>query len=364
MIEFDDIGPEKLIQIWDSKTKLCGFLVIDNTTLGPAKGGLRITPTVTLEEIARLARIMTYKCALSELHFGGGKAGIVANIKRILPKEKFALIRAFARAVKSLVPEEYIAGPDVSTGEADMAEFVNALKNPKAATGKPEKMGGLPHELGSTGFGVAKAVQVGAEFAKISIRSAKVSVAGFGNVGQFTASYLSNLGAKIVAVSDSVGTIYNTKGLNIKELQKVKTKIGSVTKFQDGQVLQGDKIFELACDILIPAALGGVVNSQNVGKVKASIIVEGANLPVTADAENILFQKGVLVVPDFVANAGGVISSYAEYKGFVQEEMFEIVQDKIVKNTKLVLEKSRLEKIPPREAAIKIATERLKKAKK
>lgn len=363
MIKFDDLGPEKLIEVWDPKTKLHGFLVIDNTILGPAKGGLRITPTVTLEEIAALARVMTYKCALAELPFGGGKSGIVADVKRISVQEKFALIGGFATRIKSLVPTEYIAGPDIGTGEAEMAEFVKAVGNRSAATGKPLKMGGLPHELGSTGFGVAQTVLVTADFAKIPLKGARVALSGFGNVGQFVAKFLGELGAVITAVSDSTGTIYNPKGLEVKKLLQVKTKTGSITKYDDGEILSTEEIFTLTVDILIPAALGDVITSANVDGIRARIVVEGANLPVSWQAEEILDKKRILVIPDFVANAGGVISSYAEYKGYDKDKMFALVKEKILKNTKLILAKSEAEKISPRKAALKIAQRRLKKGK-
>ncbi|MEM3063526.1 MAG: Glu/Leu/Phe/Val dehydrogenase dimerization domain-containing protein, partial [Nitrososphaerota archaeon] len=151
MIKFNEIGPEKLIEIYNPEIKLHGFLVIDSTKLGPAKGGLRITPTVTLEEIYHLARIMTYKCAISELPFGGGKAGIRVEIKGNDKSNKLLLIREFAKAIKNLCPSEYITAPDIGTGETEMAEFVKTIGSPKAATGKPVTMGGIPHELGTTG---------------------------------------------------------------------------------------------------------------------------------------------------------------------------------------------------------------------
>ena len=361
MIKFDDLGPEKLIEVWDPKTKLHGFLVIDNTILGPAKGGLRITPSVTLEEIAALARTMTYKCALAELPFGGGKAGIAIDTKNILKAEKFDLIRAFAKSIKSLIPAEYITGPDVGTGEAEMAEFVKAVGNPAAATGKPVKMGGLPHELGSTGFGLAQATIVAANFAKIPVKGAMVAIAGFGNVGQFVAKFLEDSGAVITAVSDSQGAIYHPKGLDIKKLLQVKTKTGSITKYSDGKILSTEEIFALTVDILIPAALGDVITSANVDRIRARIVVEGANLPLSRQAEEILAKKGILVIPDFLANAGGVISSYAEYKGLNRDQMFRLVKEKILKNTKLILTKSQAEKISPRRTALEIARSRIKK---
>ncbi|HEY5600781.1 MAG TPA: glutamate dehydrogenase, partial [Patescibacteria group bacterium] len=262
-------------------------------------------------------------------------------------------------ALKNLVPKEYIAGPDVATGEEEMAVFVEVNGSPKAATGKPQSMKGLPHELGSTGIGVAWATLVACQHVKLNIAGATVAIEGFGNVGTFAASKLSQEGAKIVAVSDSTGAIYNPNGLDIQKLLDVKKKTGSVTKYQDCEILEGGRIFELAVDILIPAALGDVITNVNADKVLAKIVIEAANLPVSHDAEEKLAKKGILVVPDIVANAGGVISSYAEYMGYNKEKMFELVKSKITKNTQLILEKSKKSGTTSRISALNLARERL-----
>ena len=370
MIQPDHLGPEKLIEVYDSKTGMHGFLVIDNTWLGVAKGGLRITPTVTQEEVFHLARTMTYKNALAELPFGGGKSGVIANVKKISFEEKLELIRSFSRAIKELCPVIYVAGPDVNTGEREMAEFVKANGSLKSATGKPADMCvkpgvecGIPHEFGSTGFGVVQATLVSIAALGKSIKDMKVAVAGFGNVGTFVVGLLNKEGAKIVAVSDSEGTTYNPTGLNIDKVFDTKKEKGSVGVNPDGENLPSDDIYTLPVDILIPAALGAVVTDKNVDKVKAKIIIEAANIAIRPDAELILHKKGVLVVPDIVANAGGVISSYAEYRGYNPKQMFKLVERKIKRNVKIVLDKSKQEDIIPREAALKIAIERLNRAK-
>ncbi|OGY21947.1 MAG: hypothetical protein A2126_00985 [Candidatus Woykebacteria bacterium GWB1_45_5] len=366
MIKHDSLGPEKLIEVYDPKTKLHGFLVIDNTLLGVAKGGLRMTPTVTLEETFHLARIMTYKNAIANLPFGGGKSGIVADVKKISQEEKSELIRGFSKAIKPLCPSRYIAGPDVNTGEKEMAEFVKANGSLKSATGKPATMCvkpgvecGLPHEFGSTGFGVVQAVLAALAFLGKNVEGMKVAIAGFGNVGGFVTSLLAKEKAKIVAISDSGGTTYNPKGLETKKIFDIKKKKGTVTANKDGEELSSEDIVTLNVDILIPAAYHETITAENVNEVKAKLIVEAANLAVKPDAEVTLYKKGVLVVPDIVANAGGVISSYAEYRGYNPKQMFTLIERKIKRNLGTVLGKSKAEKITPRQAALKIALDRL-----
>ncbi len=363
-IKHDEFGPKKILDVYDSKTKMRGFVVIDNITLGPGKGGIRMTPTVTVKEVFRLARAMTWKCALAELPFGGAKSGIIADDKVISKEQKKAIVEAFARALKPVCPSMYVAAPDMNMSEEEMKWFAEANGSMKACTGKPADMGGIPHELGSTGFGVYHATLAALEHVGIDVKGATVAVEGFGNVGSFVAKYLSEAGAKIVAVSDSKGVIYNKDGLDFKKLRKVKDETRAVKNYKPGEVLPNEKIFELAVDVLIPAALPDVITEKNVDKVKAKIISQGANIPIPHDIEKVLHKKGVLVVPDFVANAGGVISSYVEYIGGKPEQMFKEVEERIKRNTKLVLEKAKEKNICPRDAAMEIAKDRVKKAMK
>lgn len=372
MVMHDEFGPEKILQVYDAQSGMKGFVVIDNTNLGPAKGGIRMTASVSVDEVARLARAMTWKNALAELPFGGGKSGIVATSQQVSNlAEKHQLIRAFSEGIKPVCPRYYIAGPDINTTEKDMEVFAKANGSLRSATGKPAtlcvKPGvkcGIPHEYGSTGFGVFHACLVACQHLKIPIENARVAIEGFGNVGTFTAQYLTKRGAKLVAVSDSKGCIYNEEGLDYAELMRVKKTAGSVTAYKPGKVLERSKLLELDVDILIPGALPDVIHKDNVQNVKARIIVEAANIPMQPAFEEVLHKKGILVVPDIVANAGGVISSYAEYRGYNPQRMFAIVEKKIVKNTTLVLDKAKQEKIMPRDAALAIAMERVKKGKK
>jgi len=220
---------------------------------------------------------------------------------------------------------------------------------------------GIPHEYGSTGWGVYHATLVALNHKKIPFNKATVAIEGFGNVGTFAANYLHKKKVKVVAVSDSKGCIYNKNGLDIPKLGKVKKETGTVINYKPGTVIDNKKLFELDVDVIIPAALPDVINESNVNKVKARIVVEAANIPMQLPIEEKLGKRGVLVVPDFVANAGGVISSYAEYKGLNPKDMFGLVEKKIVKNTKLVLDKAKKEHCSPRKAALKIAVARIKK---
>lgn len=364
----DNIGPEKIVQVYDPSTGMRGFTVIDNTALGPAKGGIRMTPSVNVREVFRLARAMTLKNSLAGLPFGGGKSGIIYN-KDTDSNKRDIFLKSFARSLKNLVPSEYIAGPDINTTEKEMETFVKAHGDFNAATGKPadfckiingKKVCGLPHELGSTGLGVSCATQVALKHAGIPVSGAKIAIEGFGNVGYFTFKHLEEAGAKIVAISDSKGCLYNENGLSFEEIARVKKDKGSVT-FGKGRMLPGNKLFELPVDVLIPGALPDVINKSNMNSIQSKIIVEAANIPIPLDVEAELSKK-ILIVPDFVANAGGVISSWVEYIGKDAKYMYKTVKDKITKNTQIVLTKSKKEGINPRNAANEIALARVKEA--
>ncbi len=370
MIEHNGFGPEKILEVYDTKTKMHGFLVIDNTVLGPGKGGIRMTPDFSKEENFRLARVMTWKNALAELPFGGAKSGIIANAKKIIKSEKKAIMEAFSRALKPVCPSQYVAAPDMYTGEEEMKWFAETNGSMKACTGKPKELGGIPHELGSTGFGVFHSTLVAAEHYGLDIKNSTVAIQGFGNVGSFVAKFLSEVGAKIISISDSKGCLNVPNGINFEKLLKIKKETGSVVNYSEkavksrdmhpSQIYKCDMLFELPVDILIPAAVTDVINKNNVDRVDAKIIVEAANIPIPHDIENILHERDILIVPDFVANAGGVISSYIEYINGTPEKMFRLVEEKIKKNTKLVLEKSKKEKMNPRETALEIAKKRIK----
>jgi len=337
--KYDAIGPEKIIRLYDPKTGMRGILCIDSTRRGPAKGGVRMRPDVTEDEVFRLARAMTYKCAMADLPFGGGKSGIIADPSKLSKKQKKALVVAYGRAIKYLAPSEYVSAPDMNTAEEEMAWIVEGNGNRNSVTGKPKRLGGIPHELGSTGFGVYHSTLVALKHLGIDVRKTTFAVEGFGNVGEFAAKFLCEAGATLVAVSDSKGVLVKHDGIDFRKLKKVKEEKGSVTKYGSGHVLEGNKILDVACDVLITAAIKDLVKPEDVKRLKVKLIVEGSNIPMSHATEEMLWKRGILIIPDFVANAGGVISSYVEYKGGSVAEMWKLVEQKVVHNTKLVLSK-------------------------
>jgi len=365
----DEFGPELVLEVHDHSTGLQGFLVIDNTARGAGKGGIRMTPTVTPVEVARLARAMTWKTAIADLPLGGAKSGIRADPKSMDREQKLGLIREFARALKPYVPKKYVAAPDIATGQEEMRAFAEAAGSWKACTGKPidfvtgkGKKAGIPHEIGGTGLGVAYSASVAAPFAGIDVKGSTVAVEGFGNVGSFAAVKLEKMGAEIVAASDSVGGIYEPEGIQTQELVMLKSKGKSVTDAKEGKRISHSELFELPVDILIPAAVPDVITEQNAPRIEAKLVVEGSNIASSPAAEKILHSRGVLLVPDIVANAGGVISSYAELKGYGVQEALNLVEQKVSKSTKNVLERASSANILPRDAAMTIAKERVLEA--
>lgn len=362
MVFHDKLGPEKILEVYDPKTGMHGFVVIDNTALGPGKGGIRMTPGVDKDEVFKLARAMTYKNSLAELPFGGAKSGIIANAKELSREKKDEIVKAFARALKPVSPLEYVAAPDISMAEHEMKVYAGENGSLKSCTGKPVGLGGLPHELGSTGFGVYHSALVAVKHLGLDVKKLSFAVEGFGNVGWFVSKFLTQAGAKLVAVSDSKGMIINPKGIVFEKLAKIKKEEKTVTKYADGEVLKGEEIISVKADILITAAMPDIVTDANKDKIRAKLIVEGSNIPVAHEIEEWLYKKGVLIIPDFVANAGGVISSYVEYINGSEDDMFKMVEEKIVKNTELVLDKSKKDKVSPRTAAMEIAVDRVEKA--
>lgn len=352
----DKFGPEYIVKVYDPRTGMEGFLVIDNTLLGPGKGGIRMTADVTEEEVRRLARTMTWKNALAGIPFGGAKAGIIWPGGDEELKKSF--VQSFAKKIKLFTPKKYIAGPDVGTGEKEMKWFVEATGNWRSTTGKPAnfcmtvfgKTGekcGIPHEFGSTGFGVAQATAIAAQLKGIDIKRTKIAIHGFGNVGTFTYQYLKEMGAQIVALADKNKAVFSEKGLE----EGIESK--------NCKVISSEDFWKVPVDILIPASVTDVINDKNKNNIKAEIIVEAGNIPMQEYIEEDFFKKGILVVPDFVANAGGVISSYAEYRGYNPKKMFELVKKKIIKSTTTVLKESLKKNENPRQVALAIAQEKI-----
>ncbi len=354
-VDFDDLGPTKLLQLYDPDSGLRGIVVVDNIALGPAIGGVRISPTVSLQEVSRLARTMTLKSAIAGLDHGGGKAGIIADPKQENIEQ---LVRAFARMMRGV--EEYVPAPDMGSNETMMVWVKEEIGR---VLGLPEELGGLPlDKLGATGYGVAECAEIACKHFDLPLKGARVAIQGFGNVGRAAARFLDQKGAVIVAVSDSSGTLLHAEGLNIDKLTTTKLTKGAVRESTQGTALPDDAIFGTDCDILIPAATPDVIHCGNLEQIQAKLILQGANIPVTLEAEEVLARKGVLVVPDFIANAGGLIMAAMEYRQKSADEAFVAIKRKIQKNTDKILHKATKESLLPRIAAEKLAIERVKTA--
>ena len=329
-----------------------------------------MTPNVTAEEVFRLARTMTFKNALADLPFGGAKAGIIW--KGGTPELKKKFVQSFAKAVKLLTPKKYIAAPDVQTGEQEMQWFVEATGDWRSATGKPAnycmkafgKTGekcGIPQEYGSTGFGVEKTAETAAEILGINMNGARVAIHGFGNVGTFAYKFLTQMGAKVIALADAETTIFQESGFDHEVLEKIIKDKKTLKDYPYGQKISAEKFWEVPTDILIPASVTNVINNSNKDKIKTKMIVEAGNIPMSEEIEKEFFKKGVWVVPDFIANAGGVISSYAEYRGYNPKRMMDTIDKKITKNVRIILKKSVSENKNPRDVGMEIAVNRITK---
>ncbi len=351
----DDWGPEKIIHIYEPRLPLRAIVVVDNTALGPAIGGIRLAVDVSLEEVFRLARTMTWKNAAAGLPHGGAKAGILADPS--LPRlEKERLLRALARAIADL--PDYIPGPDMGTDEACMAFIYD--ENRRAA-GRPKVTGGIPlDEMGSTGFGLAVAAEQHAGHLGMSLVGARVAIQGFGNVGKAAAKFLEKSGALLVAASDSAGAIYNPQGLNVAQLLAIKERQGKVLEYPQATAIDPAEIFAIPCDILVPAARPDVISMANAPQIQAKMILQGANIPVAEAAERYLHDRGVLTLPDFIVNAGGVITTAIEYRKGSTAEAFAAIQEKIRENCQAVIRFMREKNLYPREAGLYLAQSRVR----
>ncbi len=347
----------KVVHLYDPLVGLKAAVVVDNVAIGPAVGGVRMAPDVSSAECFRLARGMTLKTAAARLPHGGGKSVIFGD-PRMPAEDKERVIRAFARAIREL--EDYIPGPDMGTDENCMAWVHDEIGR---STGLPAALGGIPLDaLGATGFGLRHAVEVAAEISGLSLKGARVAVQGFGAVGRHAARFLAELGTVLVAVADSSAAVANDKGLDLAELDAVKAPGGSVRDLRSAHTLERDAIVDVECDVWIPAARPDVLRRDNVARLKAKIVAQGANIPATPEAEKILFDRGVANIPDFIANAGGVICAAGEYAGATQKVVFEEIAEKIRANTREVLERAKEERRTERSVAVELATERVKQA--
>jgi glutamate dehydrogenase (NAD(P)+) len=303
-----------------------GYRVTHNIARGPSKGGIRYHPDVTLDEVKALAMWMTWKCALSGIPFGGAKGGVVCNPKTMSEGELQRMTRRFtSEIINEIGPEKDIPAPDVGTDGRVMAWIFDTYSMNKGhsvlgvVTGKPLTIGGSLGREEATARGALYCVREAVRKKQISLQGTSVAVQGFGNVGSFLARFLAEDGAKVIAISDSTAGLHNPNGIDVQSAFAHKRETGTLEGFRGTEPITNDDLLLLDCDVLAPCALEQVITSDNAAQVKARIIVEGANGPVTPAADEILEDKGVLVLPDILANAGGVVVSYFEWVQGLQE---------------------------------------------
>ena len=353
----DNLGPAKTLFLHEPRTGLEAIVVVDNVACGPAIGGLRMAADVTVGEVFRLARAMTLKNAAAGLAHGGAKSGIVHE-SDCSKERKEELVRTFARMIREL--HEYIPGPDMGTNEECMAWVIDEIGR---AVGLPRVVGGIPlDEIGATGLGVAVAAEVAAPAAGITLDGARVAVQGYGAVGRHAARFLAERGARLVAASDSRGATTNPEGLDLEALTKHKLGGSRIHEFAGGTSLDRDALVGVECDIWIPAARPDALREDNVAQLKAKLVLQGANIPATDAAEAWMHANGVLNIPDFIANAGGVICAAVEYHGGTEAQALTTIEERIHGNTAETLERAQRGSLPPRAAAAEMARHRVEEA--
>ena len=349
-----------------------GYRVQYNVTLGPAKGGIRYHPDVSLDEVTTLAAWMTWKCAVAQLPFGGGKGGIICDPTKMSKRELEALTRRYtAEIIDAIGPDKDVPAPDVNTNEQIMAWFSDTYSmhvghtSTSVVTGKPVEMGGSLGRREATGRGVMIVARESAKHLGFDLKGATVAVQGFGNVGAIGAQLMAEHGAKIVGVTDWKGGVRNDKGLDIPKLQQWVAENKTVAGFPGGEPLAAADIFKLDVDILVPAALEKQITEDNVNDIKAKLVVEGANGPTTPEAHKILHDRGIFVVPDILANAGGVSVSYFEWvqdrHGYfwTEKEVNERLEAKMCQAFNTVLETAKKYNVDMRAAAYVVAIGRV-----
>jgi glutamate dehydrogenase (NAD(P)+) len=363
----DEWGPEKVVCVFDRRTGMRGVLVIDNTARGMGKGGTRMSPTVQVPDIARLARSMTWKWAAVDLFHGGAKAGIVGDPHS---PDKERMLRAFVRALTNEVPTEYVLGLDMGLSERDAAIFVDELGDRGASVGLPRALGGLPYdELGITGFGVAEAADAAATTMGLDLSGSSVTIQGLGAVGAAAASRLAELGATVVAVSTASGSVFDEDGLDLTRLLALRVTHGDdCVRHYDGRAHEPEAALQVHADVLIPAAREDMIDEMTAATCAAKLVVEGANLPTSAAARRVFHERAVTVVPDFIANAGGIVAAAhsmdARRSPFVVDPavVYEMVSARLRANTLEVLAQSLASGVSTHEAAQEMARRRVLEA--
>jgi glutamate dehydrogenase/leucine dehydrogenase len=358
--------------------EVCVFMgcrVQHNDARGPFKGGIRYHPDVTLDEITALAMWMTWKCAVVDIPYGGAKGGVCCNPKQMSLRELEHLTRRYATMILDLIgPYRDVPAPDVYTNEQTMAWIMDTYSQfkgysvPESVTGKPPIIGGFKQREDATSRGVVFCIREAAKRLETRMKDARVAVQGFGSVGWNATRILHEEGCKIVAVSDSKGGIHNPKGVNPHRVLEHKRKTGSVIGYEDSEQITNQELLEIDCDILVPAALENQLTRKNAPNVKAKIVAEAANGPTTPEADRILHEKGVFIIPDILANSGGVTSSYFEWvqnltrERWTEEKVNEKLETMMVKAFNDVYNISKKQETDMRLAALMLGIGRVAEA--
>jgi len=359
-----------------STTVFMGYRVQHHLTLGPTKGGVRFHPDVTLGEVAALAMWMSWKCALTGLPYGGAKGGVACNPRELSIGETERVTRRYTQELIPFIgPQIDIPAPDMGTNEQTMAWMMDtySLQSghcvPAVVTGKPVSIGGSLGRREATGRGVAYLVSRAMDTLSIAASGATAVVQGYGNVGAIAASTMARQGIKIIAVSDAFGGLYNPKGIDLDKLDEYVTKTRSVVGFDGAEAITNEQLLVTPCDILVPAALERQITADNAAKIQCRILAEGANGPTTPEADAIISQRDIFVIPDILCNAGGVIVSYFEWvqdlqsffwdEGEVMSKLYRILEQSFVQT----LNMSRKRKVSMRFAALSLGIKRVFEAK-
>ncbi|MFP4642491.1 MAG: Glu/Leu/Phe/Val family dehydrogenase [Dehalococcoidia bacterium] len=352
-----------------------GFRIVHNDSRGPGKGGIRYHPEVNVDEVRALAALMTLKSAVANIPYGGAKGGVICDPKALSQGELERLTRRYTAEISLLVgPETDIPAPDVGTNPQVMAWIMDTYSMgkghsvPAVTTGKPIEIGGSKGRFEATGRGCMLTALLAAQHLNVNVDEATVVVQGFGNVGFTAARLLAEKGCRVIAISDSTGGVYNSKGINLERLHAHKVDTGSLAGFEEGETITNSELLTLQCDILVPAALARQIVESNADSVQARIIVEGANGPITPEADGILRDNGKFVVPDILANTGGVIVSYLEWVQGLQflfwdeSEVNDYLERILTDAFENLCEMSSQERVDMRTAAYMLAIRRLEAA--
>jgi len=362
----DQLGPQKILHVYDPTTGIKGVVVVDTLSLAGAGGGTRMLPDITTTEIFQLARAMTHKYAILDFPVGGAKAGIWGD-PAVSGQKRKELMLSFGNAIKPLLSSGITMAADMGTDNDDVALFFEGAGVPKRFTGlSTQLIDGEPLEDHVTGYGVVVAALAACKLAGVEIKGARIAIEGFGKVGGGVAHYISEAGAMVVALSTIDGTIYNPDGLDVKALLESRKASGdkAVSAYKDARHLKPQEIYGLPVDVLIPGARPHLINKSNVDGITAKVISSIANVPITDEAEEALFKKGVLSVPDFISNAGGVILGVVDVLGGKSEDVFKVVNNYIGPISKRILEEARQKNINPRALAISKTTAKVLDARK